>query len=1581
MSIRLAMLASSSLSSIVRSGMPLVRPTSPGTCVRAGLLVLALGCGATPAVAGDIFLTGHDLLLHTGGGAQQGYDDVILDYLRDGVAKSSYTIAVVGTIPGTWGWSGNPGIQKPGYGTVTFYSTTDLTSNAVSWSSVLDNDCMIVLSHQDCGGCSLTTAGVAEINAHAAQVRAAFDAGMDLWVETGAGNPNYYDFLPSSFAIQGPALGGSPSSGFIATSEGVSIGLTPTMMNGAPTHSTFSNFSTQLTVFEVYQPTGAAISLGAHKLSFTDPCRHVTRTRLMAGTGDSFALPTDPASPRPTLATYMGATQRQFDAPGANAAFGHTFINLPEAIIGAQLQLFMRPEDGGSGGEEDDAISLQLSTSSTWAWTRRIGKVGADAGLVGYPWSFTSTAPVLYPAGKVINLNLDQLPKPGGDTTSLLASLNTDRYLDVLVGDDTNVDRMSLILALCPCAEPPRTMTGWYMLDEAGLGTKELNSVGRKVAVHDATPAPTRVVGAYVGDSLQFSGGYPGVRALDYKEHNFGTGDFSIDAWVRSTNFAAIHSIVDKREPTPEGMRGYRLFITNGYLAFTLADIADPGETNYVSNDDGARGRMIDGGWHHVAVTVKRQGAPGTRRLALYQDGQKIAEFNPSGKTGNIDSFWDMSIGNGFQGGIDEVEFFRRALTPQEVLSIYAVKNNGKCKESCHVSFNPFSFPSGTPSVNLLICNYSNNAESFDWTIAGTAAANGCTVDGSLVPFSPTMGTVIVPAGKCLSVPIGANVSALGCDDKACFTVTVTNTATGEGHDCEGRVGNPCNIITTSADAVVLAAGLPGIGGFFASSFLAGYVSGPTTLFNYEIIAIDTRTGLAAESISLNGQPAGTSITGQVNLAGGPQVLPFSGQFVDYDAFSVFELTLLGDTNGDGVKEKLTVIALGSDPSPDCNSNGTPDPDEILAGTVPDCDGNGVPDSCDVAGGADCNANGIPDKCDIAGGFSQDCNGNSIPDSCDLASGFSVDTDGDGVIDECEGCPLDPAKLAPGLCGCGVPDTDSDGDGTPNCIDGCPLDPLKLAPGICGCGIADTDTDGDGTLDCNDQCPSDPEKVSPGDCGCGIPDIDTDGDGWSDCLDGCPLDPLKSEPGACGCGNSEIDTDLDGTPDCIDGCPLDPLKVAPQACGCGNPETDTDGDGIPDCIDNCDALPNPTQADCDGDGAGDVCELAAGTQLDLNGNGIPDDCEPAPGAPFCDNFDSYAVGSILTPSANGWHQWLGAPCALNKIEDNTTGFARSGNSVSGDLRISPFDCSDLIHEFSGFTSGQHTMSVYTYMPSGSTDSAYFIVLNTNNEPFGPFDWSVQLSMDPATATWIIDAGSASTASGPLVLDTWVECRAQIDLSANLVEVYYNGASCAPPYSWTGGIFGGNTGVLNIAAVDLYHESNVSPQNGLGNSRIFWDDFCLTNGFPPPPTTVYCTAKTNSLGCTPVIGSSGTSSATLGSGFVITAAQVINNKPGLLLYSNTGRAATPFQGGFLCMHAPVRRSIALNSGGNPPPNDCSGAYSIDMNAFAVGALGGTPQAYLQVPGTVVDTQIWGRDNGFPPPNNSTLSDALELTVGP
>ena len=146
---------------------------------------------------------------------------------------------------------------------------------------------------------------------------------------------------------------------------------------------------------------------------------------------------------------------------------------------------------------------------------------------------------------------------------------------------------------------------------------------------------------------------------------------------------------------------------------------------------------------------------------------------------------------------------------------------------------------------------------------------------------------------------------------------------------------------------------------------------------------------------------------------------------------------------------------------------------------------------------------------------------------------------------------------------------------------------------------------------------------------------------------------------------------------------------------------------------------------------------------------------------------------------------------------------------------------------------------------------------------------------------------------------------------------------------------------------------------------------------------YCTAKTNSLGCTPSIGGTGVPSATATSGFTVDVGMVRNQKPGLFFYKAGGaRAGLTFQCGTLCVGpAGIKRTPAQSAGGNPPPaNDCSGVYSLDMNAFAAGLAGGNPDPALGVMGTTVHCQAWGRDQGFAAPCNTTLSDGLEYVIG-
>ena len=143
-------------------------------------------------------------------------------------------------------------------------------------------------------------------------------------------------------------------------------------------------------------------------------------------------------------------------------------------------------------------------------------------------------------------------------------------------------------------------------------------------------------------------------------------------------------------------------------------------------------------------------------------------------------------------------------------------------------------------------------------------------------------------------------------------------------------------------------------------------------------------------------------------------------------------------------------------------------------------------------------------------------------------------------------------------------------------------------------------------------------------------------------------------------------------------------------------------------------------------------------------------------------------------------------------------------------------------------------------------------------------------------------------------------------------------------------------------------------------------------FPLSPST-YCTAKVNSLGCTPAISFSGTPKAIPLAPFNITASSVINQKTGLLFYSHQP-ASIAFQGGFKCAASPIARTPVQSSAGSASGSDCSGNYSFDFNHWIVTSADVSLSAGIEV-----FTQYWSRD----PQSASftSLSNAIRFLVNP
>gem|GEM_PF-2539168 len=255
---------------------------------------------ATPAYAGAIMLTGHDILLH---GGQNGYDEVILDFLRaqGGESKAAYDVAVIGSGAGlpffpfnrfTGQAASIPALGSgaaitldgilTGYGSATYYNTTTIgglgaVAQDAVWASILSADAFVYLSHTNCGGCDVDDAGVIMVNSRAAEIATAFNLGMDIWGNSSADRnggvvPNYYGFLPPGALASGTAIG--TSVGFFTTVEGAAIGISdaaPSMINGFETHNSFPSFDPAFTVFERHTIPGGdeVVTIGIQNATIT----------------------------------------------------------------------------------------------------------------------------------------------------------------------------------------------------------------------------------------------------------------------------------------------------------------------------------------------------------------------------------------------------------------------------------------------------------------------------------------------------------------------------------------------------------------------------------------------------------------------------------------------------------------------------------------------------------------------------------------------------------------------------------------------------------------------------------------------------------------------------------------------------------------------------------------------------------------------------------------------------------------------------------------------------------------------------------------------------------------------------------------------------------------------------------------------------------------------------------------------------------------------------------------------------------------------------------------------------------------
>jgi hypothetical protein len=138
-----------------------------------------------------------------------------------------------------------------------------------------------------------------------------------------------------------------------------------------------------------------------------------------------------------------------------------------------------------------------------------------------------------------------------------------------------------------------------------------------------------------------------------------GAQDFTISGWVKTNNTTVRKGIACWGQDNP--WQSTYFFVTNtGYLNFGFAYNGGPQSSTFIADNQ----------WHHVAVTCI------SGLIQLYLDGQPTAtalQMNPniSGTNKALGANIDNSGSNNFNGALDDIGIWNRALTQQEITDLY----------------------------------------------------------------------------------------------------------------------------------------------------------------------------------------------------------------------------------------------------------------------------------------------------------------------------------------------------------------------------------------------------------------------------------------------------------------------------------------------------------------------------------------------------------------------------------------------------------------------------------------------------------------------------------------------------------------------------------------------------------------------------------------------------------------------------------------------------------------------------------------------------------------------------------------------